>query len=536
MVLGAAAFLVLAAGSTAYWTLGRSAGVAENAVAGRDARRVAVLYFEDVSPDGHLRHIADGITESLIDQLSAVNELDVVSRGGVEKFRGVGFNFDSVETALNAGILVRGAVGDEGDKLNVSVRLVDGNSGADLNRKSFEVRKGDVLAVRDSVASQVALFLRPLVGQEINIRNSLLGTTNVAAWTLVQRAEKLKKDGAAQASAGDAQASKLSFARADTLLSQAETMDPDWVQPIIEKAAISLARVHATNDPLQAQPWIERGLADAKRALARKPKDADALEMIGVFLRDKWRLSLVSSPREADRLLDSAQANLEKAVAIAPSKAQAWSVLSEVYHQKDKLEDAKVAAQRAYEADAFLSGTEGVLWRLWAVSYDLNQLPDAVKYCDEGGRRFPNDPRFARCKLTMFTTRAVEPDINAVQAAYQRFKDLTPEGDWKLMSHMGQMIVAGTFGRAGNPDSARKLLIAARPTSAVDPQGALAGFEAFIWTLLGTPKDTTEAINVLTRFISANPQHRDGYANSRSWWWEGLKNDPRFIKLVGTGR
>ena len=136
----------------------------------------------------------------------------------------------------------------------------------------------------------------------------------------------------------------------------------------------------------------------------------------------------------------------------------------------------------------------------------------------------------------MFTTRAVEPDINAVQAAYQRFKDLTPEGDWKLMSHMGQMIVAGTFGRAGNPDSARKLLIAARPTSAVDPQGALAGFEAFIWTLLGTPQDTTEAINVLTRFISANPQHRAGYANTRSWWWEGLKTDPRFIKLVGTGK
>ena len=76
------------------------------------------MYFEDLSSDKHLGHIADGITESLINQLSDVNELDVVSQSGVEKFRGAQFNFDSVEAVLNAGILVRGTVSDEGDKLS----------------------------------------------------------------------------------------------------------------------------------------------------------------------------------------------------------------------------------------------------------------------------------------------------------------------------------------------------------------------------------------------------------------------------------
>jgi serine/threonine-protein kinase len=535
IVLGAAAFLVLAAGSTAYLTLTKGA-TPGNSAAGRDPKRIAVMYFEDATADGHLRHIADGITESLIDQLSDVKELDVVSKSGVAKFRGSDFAFDSVEAAFNAGTVVRGSVSEEGDRLNVTVRLVDGNSGADLSRKAFERPKGDVLAVRDSVAAQVAQYLRPLLGQEITLRNTRLGTSNTAAWTLVQRAEKLRKDGESQAAAGKAQESNVSFARADTLLSQAESLDPNWIEPITEKAAVALARVHSTTDPLKAQPWIESGLADAKRALARNGRNADALELVGTFLREKWSLSLASNPREADRLLDSAQASLERAVAIEPAKAQAWSVLSEVYQQKDKFEDSKVAAQHAYEADAFLTGTEGVLWRLWAISYDLNQLPDAVKFCDEGARRFPNDARFARCKLLMYTTRAVDPDLNGVQAAYQRFKDLSAPGEWKLRGHMAQMVVAGTFGRAGNPDTARKLLIAARPGSDDDPQGTLAGFEAFIWTLLGTSKDTTEAINVLTRYISANPQHRDGYANSRSWWWQGLKNDPRFIKLVGEAK
>ncbi len=536
VVLGAAAFLVLAAGSTAYFTLGKGASPSSVASGGRDPKRVAVLYFDDATADGHLRHIADGITESLIEQLSDVQELDVVSKSGVAQFRGSDVSFDSVETALNAGTIVRGSVAEEGDQLNVQVRLVDGNSGVDIKRKSFSRPKGDVLAVRDSVAAQVAQFLRPVLGQEISLRNTRLGTSNTAAWTLVQRAEKLRKDGEADASKGNASASALNFSRADSLLSQAEGLDPNWVEPITEKAAVSLARVHSTDDPVKAQPWIEKGLADAKRALTRKANNADALELVGILLRDKWRLSLASNPREADRLLDSAQAVLERATAIAPAKAQAWSVLSEVYQQTDKFDESKVAARRAYEADAFLSGTEGVLWRLFAISYDLNQLPDAVKYCEEGAQRFPNDSRFARCKLLMFTTRAVDADINAVQGAYQRFKDLTPPAEWKTRGHMAQMVVAGTFGRAGNPDTARKLLIAARPSADDDPQGTLAGFEAFIWTLLGTSRDTTEAINVLTRYISANPQHRDGYATSKSWWWQGLKNDPRFIKLVGSGK
>ena len=92
-----------------------------------------------------------------------------------------------------------------------------------------------------------------------------------------------------------------------------------------------------------------------------------------------------------------------------------WGFFSEVLQQKDKFYESKIAAQRAYAADAFLSGTEGVLWRLFAISYDLNELPDAMKYCDDGARRFPKHYAFARCKLLMFTTRVGGTDVAAAQ-------------------------------------------------------------------------------------------------------------------------
>ena len=134
----------------------------------------------------------------------------------------------------------------------------------------------------------------------------------------------------------------------------------------------------------------------------------------------------------------------------------------------------------------------------------------------------------------MFTTRAGGTDVAAAEREYKKLEELTPPQRWELMQVQAKMIVAATVAKAGNPDSARKLMLAARPDAQTDPQGSLAGFEAFAWTLLGTAQDTTEAINVLTRYVSANPQHRHGFAESKSWWWQGLKNDPRFIRLVGS--
>jgi len=536
-IVGALALGLVATGGAAWWLSTRSADASGIAGVGElSPTRIAVLYFDDASSGGQLQHMADGITESLIEALTQVQALEVVSKSGVAKFRGGEADADSIARELAAGTLVRGSVAEESDKLKVSVRFVDGNSGADLERKTFEHSKGDVLAMRDSIASEVARFLRQRVGEEVRLRETRLGTQSAAAWTIVQRAEKLMKDGAAQAANGDSTASHRSFARADSLLSQAESVDPQWLDPITRRSAVALARVRATSDPLEAKPWIDRGIADAKRALARDPKNADALEMMGTLRYQTWFLQLASTPQEASALLDSAQAQLERAVAQDPSRAQAWNILSEVYQQKDNIIEAKVAARRAYEADAFLSGTEGVLWRLYATSYDLNQLPDAVKYCNEGAQRFPSHRLFARCKLWLFTTRAVPPDIDAAEREYERMRQLTPAKQWERGQHEAKMLVAATIARSGNQDSARKLLRAARPDSRTDPQGSLAGVEAFIWTLIGTPQDTTEAIEVLKRFLSANPLHRQYYAESSSWWWQGLKNDPRFIRLVGRGQ
>ena len=84
-MIAAASLLVVLLAGTGWWFLGRSGGAAAGA-GGFPATRVAVLYFDNLGQD-QLKYMADGLTESLIEQLMEVNALDVVSRSGVGQFR-----------------------------------------------------------------------------------------------------------------------------------------------------------------------------------------------------------------------------------------------------------------------------------------------------------------------------------------------------------------------------------------------------------------------------------------------------------------
>ena len=67
--------------------------------AGADLNRVAVLYFDDLSTSAELAHIADGMTEALIDELSQVRALDVISRNGAALYRDGNLSPDSIGRA-----------------------------------------------------------------------------------------------------------------------------------------------------------------------------------------------------------------------------------------------------------------------------------------------------------------------------------------------------------------------------------------------------------------------------------------------------
>jgi serine/threonine-protein kinase len=529
LIVGAAV-LVLAGAAWALFAR-RHAGAA--ASAGLDPRHLAVLYFDDLSRDHSLGYLADGITEALIADLSRVQPLVVISRNAVSPYRNATVPPDSVARALAVGTLVEGTVEPLADRFHVTVRLVDGASGADFKRASFDQPAAGLLGmIRDSLTQRVAAFLRERLGEEVRFRTERLGTTSVAAWSLRERGEKSRKDAEAALQRRDDGAALAAFQQADSLAAAAEAADNEWIEPIVFHGQLAYRRARLADSPPEALAWIQAALGHAERALRLAPNDASALELRGSVDYFHWILHVTPDPPTAQRLLQSARQDLEAAVQADPSRASAYSTLSHLYYQVEDVPAAVLAARRAYEEDAYLSLAAEILSRLYIGSLDLEQFAQAERWCNELTRRFAPDYRSAECGLTLMTTPARAPDVNRAWQLVGHLDSVTPAAQRPYIRIEARLKAGGVLARAGLKDSARHVLERARAarTPAADPTQDLLGIEAYQRILLG---DRDEAIALLKRYAAANPGHFER-GKDVSWWYRDLRNDPRFQALIGT--
>jgi serine/threonine-protein kinase len=194
-------------------------------------------------------------------------------------------------------------------------------------------------------------------------------------------------------------------------------------------------------------------------------------------------IGLEPDPVKAAALLEEAKTDLEKATEYNPVQAGAWASLSHLYNQTGSGVDVNLAARRALEADAFLSNADVILNRLFLSSYDLEQLPDASRWCDEVRRRFPDSFNAPRCELFMLTTRAREPDAARAWRLADSVTQRSPRPAYYELN--SKMLVAAVLARAGLTDSAAALVERSKGDAEISPTRDLNLFGAFVYRLLG---------------------------------------------------
>jgi serine/threonine-protein kinase len=504
-----------------------------------DLRDVAVTYFEDVSADADLEAVADGLTESLIGKLQRVGSLEVVSRRGVLPFRGSGVSPDSVARALEVGTVITGNVDGEGDQLRITTELVDGHSGGVVAREVVRTSREELLSARESVAEGLARQLRQFIGEEVRFRTERAGTGDVTAWVLHQRGQRVLREAREAARHGAVDSALARFDRADSLLAQAGAADGAWAEPVVERARVAYRRARALDelagDRHEALRAGETGIEHAERALAMSPGHPEALELRGTIRYWTLFLGVAPDPERRRALLDSARADLEAAVDADPTLASAYSTLSHLYYQPGVADLAGVvlAARRAYETDAYLENADRILSDLFEATMDLGQFDQAERWCSEGREAFPADPRFRMCRLRLMASPAAEPGVDAAWRITEAVDSLAPPAERRFQGLLARMYVAGVLARAGLPDSARAVVSRARAdvTSEVDPDRFLLGVEAYVRTLLGEPD---QAVDLLSRYVTAHPGHEFGVAGEISWRWRDLQDHPGFRKIRRT--
>lgn len=521
----------LAVGAT--WSVTRTDTVVE-ANAGalsalNDPRRVAVLYFDHRgSDDAGL--IASGLTEALIDELSAIDLLTVISRNGVAPFRAGATSADSIGAALSVGSIVEGTVQASDDRIRVDVSLVHASTGAQEASTRLDRPRTELFELQDDLAREVSLFLREAIGEEIGLIERRAATNSVDAWTAVQRYEEAAEDADLLADAGDLDGASKRLIRADSILAEAEDLDPGWTEPTVARGWLAYRQSRLRGfDRAFYSTWIERGMEHAERALAKNSEDPDALELRGTLSYWSYLLNLAGDSDETTAALTRAEADLRRSAQLDRQQAGALSSLSHLLMNRGATAEAKVAAMRSYEADPYLQSANLTLWRLFTASMDLQDRVEAERWCDVGARRFPEEGRFKICKVRVMAFPGAEPDIEQAWRLHREFVELSPPGFEEFDDHEGRMWVAMALARAGAADSARAVARAARASTALDPVHELSYLESIVRTWVG---DHDEAVDLLSLYMAANPA---ASVEDLGWWWDDLKEHPRFKQLVASG-
>lgn len=488
-----------------------------------DLRRIAVLYLEDMSRDGSMNAVAEGITEGLIGNLSGVRELQIRSRNASRQARDLGdVGVDSIAKVLEVGAVIDGTVDQRGDDISVSIRLLEGQTGQPIFRETYTWPAQDVAGVSTQLASEVAQALRQEIGGEIRLREARASAPNSAAWLQVARAESFLQEADRALLAGDGHAVEEALENADAELAAAQESAPEWAEPLVLRSRVAYESYVLADDMDELLATLDLAVTHATEALQIDPNSAGALEWSGTARYRRW-LTRADDGAAADDLLAQAQADLERSETLDPSRASVPSTLSHLYYQIDDWTNAVLKARTAYEQDAFLDVIDGVLWRLYTASYDLGDYDTARQWCEAGNERFPHNFRFVQCQIYLMTMPGAEPDV---ARAWVLLDEMIPLLTERPEYHEGQarMMIGGIIGQAGMPDSAQAVFSASAVNTEVDPDREVMGVEAAMRSVIG---DIEGAIATLERFMVASSDHAPG----RHWWWANLEGNPAFERL-----
>lgn len=151
MALAGGLILLLASVGVSYLLFSGGGGVERERIGA-----LAVLPLENMSGEDEQAYFAEGMTEALINHLSRIRSLKVISRRSTMQYRGAQLALPSIAERLGVDAVIEGSVLQADERVRISVQLVDGRSDRLLWNQSYERSFEDVLTLQAEVARAVA--------------------------------------------------------------------------------------------------------------------------------------------------------------------------------------------------------------------------------------------------------------------------------------------------------------------------------------------------------------------------------------------
>lgn len=156
----------------------------DSSESGEGARSLVVLPFENRSGDAAQEFFADGMTDMLITDLAQIEALRVISRTSAMRFKGTTRPLAEIARELKVQFVLEGSAMRSGERVRITVQLVDAVADRGLWAKSYDRRMTDILTIQDEVASAIAEEIRvkvtPVEQQRMQPRGEVNAEAHVA--------------------------------------------------------------------------------------------------------------------------------------------------------------------------------------------------------------------------------------------------------------------------------------------------------------------------------------------------------------------
>jgi len=307
---------VVVIGFGVFWFITRSAFPPESLTQAPSLLRsgkpaIVVLPFLNMSGDAQQEYFSDGMTEDLLTDLSKISALTVISRNAAFAYKGKSPDIQSIVRELGASHVVEGSVRKSGDRVRITVQLIDAASGANLWAERYDREMKDIFVLQDEVRGRIvsALAVKLAAGEES--RPALKGTQSVEAYDHFMKGRHLES----------------SFSRASVAGAVREYEQAVGIDPRFANAYARLANMYEITARFGWSDNAERTRAQAVE-LAEK---AIALDDGNPFAH--WTLGRILTRLQlgGTKTLLRAVASLERAIALDPGYADAHGFLSYLY-------------------------------------------------------------------------------------------------------------------------------------------------------------------------------------------------------------
>ncbi len=315
-------------------------------------KKLAVLPFRNISSENSSDYFSDGLTEEIITRLSGIKELEIASRSTSMRYKNSDLDISSLGRELKARYLLQGTVRKSNSDLRISTELIDAEKDSELWAEIYRGKMTDVFKIQEKVSKRIVKSLQLRLSPKEKVALSKRATTNSDAFDANLRAREFLY-----------RYTESYIRLSIDLFQKAVDIDSEYATAYAGMSE-AYALLYETHD--KKLKWLEKAEETALKALIYDSGSSEAYSALGLAYYNK-------------NLLDEALIAVQKAISFDPDNFFAYWIRGRLYRMKDRDSEAVTDFKKVLELNGNFHSAYGDLQMSYEKLKDKENLQETIQ-------------------------------------------------------------------------------------------------------------------------------------------------------------